>query len=410
MGSNGAATAALVGRGNRVNCEDDTGYQIILPPLPKGRVVLNTVFLHGDVRARPYRVEDFRDALGPTGLLPEVLALGAYQINHVWAVTMNNADATKRLLDVKELKVKGRRCIVVDPQDQQVRLRLHWLIHGVADEDVRTALAAFGKVVQVTRERWRVQGISDKGTTTRSVLLKLKSGVKLEDLPHQIRVAGELALVVVPGRPMQCLRCQGSGHVRRECKVPRCSQCRKFGHSEDQCIRTYASATGPAEGEDAAQLVMDVAEAEDAAKGAGDQATPSAAACSPAPAVEAVAPVDNKAADGGAEDRADKSEEESTSNSADARVPMQTVDDPSEKNDATGSNVGASVKRPLEQPAGSNAANQGSSEDGPPSKTSVGWRSSYKPRPNFNTVEKKTDNKPTPLSSGTGPPGGPGGV
>lgn len=201
------------------------------------------------------------------------------------------------------------------------------------------------------------------------MLLKLKSGVKLEDLPHQIRVAGELALVVVPGRPMQCLRCQGSGHVRRECKVPRCSQCRRFGHSEDQCIRTYASATGPAEGDDAAQLVMDVAEAEDAAKGAGDQATPSAAACSLAPAVEAVAPVDNKATDGGAEDTADKTKEESTSNSADACVPMQKVEDPSEKNDATGSNVGASVKRPLEQPAGSNAANQGSSEDGPPSKT-----------------------------------------
>lgn len=108
-------------------------------------------------------MEDFRDALGPTGLLPEMLALGAYQINHVWAVTMSNADATKRLLDVKELMVKGRRCIIVDPQDQQVRLRLHWLLYGVADEDVRTALAAFGKVVQVTRERWRVQGVSDKG-------------------------------------------------------------------------------------------------------------------------------------------------------------------------------------------------------------------------------------------------------
>ncbi|KAH6920764.1 hypothetical protein HPB50_028250 [Hyalomma asiaticum] len=37
-------------------------------------------------------------------------------------------------------------------ENQQVRLCLHWLLHGVADEDVSTALAAFGKVVQVTRE------------------------------------------------------------------------------------------------------------------------------------------------------------------------------------------------------------------------------------------------------------------
>ncbi|KAH6933356.1 hypothetical protein HPB50_014386 [Hyalomma asiaticum] len=147
----GAAFAASTSRGYRMDDDtEDTGYQIILPPLPKGRVAQNTVFLHGDVKGRPYRVEDFRDALGPTGLLPEVVALGAYQINHVWAVTMCNEDSTKRMLEVKELKVKGRRCIIVDPQDQQVRLRLHWLLHGVADEDVSTALAAFGKVVQAS--------------------------------------------------------------------------------------------------------------------------------------------------------------------------------------------------------------------------------------------------------------------
>ncbi|KAH6945492.1 hypothetical protein HPB50_008759 [Hyalomma asiaticum] len=98
-----AAFAASTSRGNRM---DD------------GVFAQNTVFLHGDVKGRPYRVKDFRDALGPTGLLSEVVALGAYQINHVWAVTMCNEDSTKRMLEVKELKVKGRRCIIVDPQDK----------------------------------------------------------------------------------------------------------------------------------------------------------------------------------------------------------------------------------------------------------------------------------------------------
>lgn len=114
------------------------------------------------------------------------------------------------------------------------------------------------------------------------MLLKLKSGVKVEDLPHQIRVAGEVALVVAPGRPMQCLRCQGTGHVRRECKVPRCSRCRRFGHGEDECMRTYPSAIGSTEGEETAQLVMDATEAEDAAKGAGDLATSDTSGCTAA--------------------------------------------------------------------------------------------------------------------------------
>ncbi|XP_077551263.1 uncharacterized protein LOC144164899 [Haemaphysalis longicornis] len=269
MSSSGAPIAAQRSRGNRPTGSDNEEYQIILPQLPTGRIVLNTLFLHGDVKARPFKVEDFRDALARTGLLPEVVALGAYQINHVWAVTFNSPGATKKMLAVTELQVKGRRCVVIDPQDQQVRLKLHWLLHGVADDDIRAALASYGKVTGVNRERWRVQGVTDKGSTTRTVLLKLKRGLKIDDLPHQIKVAGELALVVAPGRPMQCLRCKGQGHVRRECRVPRCSKCRRFGHVDTQCVPSYASVTGPVDNEATSEHLMDVVEAEEAAEGAG---------------------------------------------------------------------------------------------------------------------------------------------
>ncbi|XP_049273091.1 uncharacterized protein LOC125759032 [Rhipicephalus sanguineus] len=265
-GSDGAAIAAHAGRGNRITVEDDKNYEIVLPTLPTGRIVQNMLFLHGDVRERPYRVEDFRDALVTAGVLPDVVALGAYQINHVWAVTLNTGEATKKLAALKELKVKGRRCVIFDPEDQQVKLRLHWLLYGVQDEDIRTAFAAFGNVTEVTRERWRVQGMREKGSTTRSVLLKLKPGLKVDDLPHQVRVAGELAVVVVPGRAMQCLRCHGTGHVRRDCKVPRCSKCRRYGHADADCVRTYASATGLPRADEHDEI-MDVAEAEEAASG-----------------------------------------------------------------------------------------------------------------------------------------------
>lgn len=85
-------------------------------------------------------------------------------------------------------------------RSEQVRLKLHWHLHGVAD--IRAALAPYGKVAKVNREWWPDQGVADKGSTTRTVLLKLKSGLKMEDLPHQIKVVGELALMVVPGWPM----------------------------------------------------------------------------------------------------------------------------------------------------------------------------------------------------------------
>ncbi|KAH6947277.1 hypothetical protein HPB50_018063 [Hyalomma asiaticum] len=101
MGS-GGADFAVFRRGNRRSSTEDTEYLVILPRLPTGQIVINTVFLHGDVRIRSFRVEDFRDALEEVGMLPAVVAPGAYQINHVWAVTLRSGEATKRLTALKD--------------------------------------------------------------------------------------------------------------------------------------------------------------------------------------------------------------------------------------------------------------------------------------------------------------------
>ncbi|CAN8000186.1 unnamed protein product, partial [Ixodes hexagonus] len=227
------------------------------------------------VKGRPYRAEDFRDALARLGLLPEVGALGAYQMNHVWAVTFKTTEGSKKLLAESELVVKGRRCIVVDPGNRDVRLRLHWLLFNVADDDVRAALAPYGKVVDVSRERWHIDGCHSVSTMTRTAVLRLKGGVTPDDIPHQMRVAGELALVVVPGRAPRCLRCQWTGHIRRECRVPKCNVCRRFGHDGTQCVRTYAVAVGPVGSEEKSELLMDEADAEEAVAGPDTGAAPS---------------------------------------------------------------------------------------------------------------------------------------
>lgn len=276
MSSLRADLAAHPGRGNRTMENISQEYQVLLPTLPTGRTVSNTLFFHADMKARPYRVEDFRDMLIRFGALPDVAALGAFQMNHVWAVTFKNAEALKKMLAAKEVTVKERRCIIVDPSNQDIRLKLHWVLHNVTDDDVRLALAPYGKVTEVARERWRVRGCSEQASTTRSVSLKLKAGLKVEDLPHQLRVAGDNALVAVPGRPPMCLRCRGTGHVRRECRVPRCETCRHFGHDADACVKTYASVTGPAVVDEASEHFMDEADAEEAARAREEE--PSAAA------------------------------------------------------------------------------------------------------------------------------------
>ncbi|KAM7284813.1 uncharacterized protein ISCGN_001907 [Ixodes scapularis] len=102
---------------------------------------------------------------------------------------------------------------------------------------------------------------------TRTAVIRLKPGVSLDDLPHQLKIAGGLELVVAPGREPLCLRCQRTGHIRRECRVPKCESCERFGHDADHRVRTYAAATGPGGGEANAVLVMGQADAEAANEG-----------------------------------------------------------------------------------------------------------------------------------------------
>ncbi|XP_070386059.1 uncharacterized protein [Dermacentor albipictus] len=310
------------------------------------------------------------------------------------------------MLDLKELQVKGRRCVIIDPQNQQVKIRLHWLLYGVADEDVRAAFAAFGKVEEVSREQWRVEGMGTKTSTTRTVLLKLKGNVKIEDLPHQIRVGGEFALVVVPGRAMQCLRCHGTGHVRRECRVPRCSRCRRFGHVDADCVKSYAAVTGPPAIDVAAEHVMDVAEAEDAAKGTGDAV--SAATISGSTTLE----VDGKAAE--ATQKPSRAEQVATTegqvtgsvseDAPDDATAMQQ-DEGVTDDDHTRS-LAASVKRTHDQTKDREDRATSTSE-GPPTMTPHGRRMGNKPKPNIPPEKKPVDKAPT--SKDTNKPGGPGG-
>ncbi|KAG0410893.1 hypothetical protein HPB47_011989 [Ixodes persulcatus] len=86
-------------------------------------------------------------------------------------------------------------------------------------------------------------------------------------MPHQLRLQGANALIVIPGRAPVCLRCKRTGHIRRECRVPKCSECYRFGHEKDECVKTYARVTDGAAADAASQEIMDADEAESASRG-----------------------------------------------------------------------------------------------------------------------------------------------
>ncbi|XP_077494019.1 uncharacterized protein LOC144104701 [Amblyomma americanum] len=398
----GAASTAMPDCGNRSFASalsSGSEYRVVLPSLPTGRFVVNIVFLHADVRARPYRVEDFRDAFAQLSLLPEVVALGAYRMNHVWAVTFKDDETLKQIVRAGELKVKSARRLVTDPANQEVRMKVHWLLHSVPDEDVRLAFAPFGQVTDVSRERWRVHGVSDKGSTTRLVTLRLNAGVKLEDLPHQVSVAGELALVVVPGRASLCLRCRGTGHIRRECRIPRCGSWRRFGHEEEQCARTYANVTGRVSSEDSSELFMDEADAEEASKAASKPATQESTLTPPQtdqpgtlPKVTAatgqlvVAPVDTTPVASMPRSASETPMDSSESVTQSSAEPMDVL---------SAATKSAAGKRTHNEAGCSAPQLDAGGGDEPPTKAPGMKRSTLKPRPNV-PVDSRQAGKPPP--------------
>ncbi|CAN7982702.1 unnamed protein product, partial [Ixodes hexagonus] len=131
--------------------------------------------------------------------------------------------------------------------------------------------------------------------------MELNEGVALESLPHQLRICGGKVLVVVPGRAPICLRCRRTEHIRRDCRVPWCNQCRAFGHEATTCVKTYARATGNNSLETPDDLeLMDEFEAENTASEAtvmvpeasGEPVAANAVSGEVTPEPEAVAPTE----------------------------------------------------------------------------------------------------------------------
>ncbi|XP_037515357.1 uncharacterized protein LOC119391778 [Rhipicephalus sanguineus] len=216
-------------------------YRVVLPRLPTGKLVVDSVFLHADLAGRPYRVQDFRDALRNIIDLKEISSIGQFQMSHVWMVTCKSTISKTKLVTRGEFLVKSRRCLVVDPEPTEVNMKLLWLPEHLEDTYIRDALHVFGKIKSISIESWKVADMEQMRTLNRDVVLSLADGVRVGDIPHLLTVCGVQSLVLIPGRPPLCLRCNKVGHIRRNCRTPRCDDCRRFGHSAEECVMTYAN-------------------------------------------------------------------------------------------------------------------------------------------------------------------------
>ncbi|KAH7966783.1 hypothetical protein HPB49_019511 [Dermacentor silvarum] len=191
------SSAAAAGRGDRFSSAPPD-YRILLPTLPSGESMQQCVFLHGDLAKRPYRLEDFREPLEEAGIIKNITGIGAFQMNHIWLVKLRTKADKDALLKTGGLQVKGGFCAVIDPIQQDVTVKVHWVDFAVQNESFRQVLSNFGDVLEVSNDNWSVAGFEHATSTTRVVRMRLKEGVVLDDLPHLFKLGSGTVLLVAP--------------------------------------------------------------------------------------------------------------------------------------------------------------------------------------------------------------------
>lgn len=165
---------------------------------------------------------------------------------------------------MKELTIKGGRCLVIDPANAAVKLKLYWVPCDVPNGQVKKELERYSKASDFTRDLFQEKGFEAVESNTRTVRLTLKGGQGVDSLSHEIRVNGFKVLILVPGRAPLCLCCRLKRQPRRNCRVPRCTDCHRYGHEAEVCVKTYTSMARDRKVDDQFDFIMNDAEAEKA--------------------------------------------------------------------------------------------------------------------------------------------------
>ncbi|XP_060084730.1 uncharacterized protein LOC132563995 [Ylistrum balloti] len=135
---------------------------------------------------------------------------------NAWFATVSSMEQVDAIVDNGNLE-RGQFCLRPERCDQRrLTIRVQWLPSWISDEGIASHFdGIYGKVVAIEREKDELSGVMLE-TGTRIISMVIREGDQ-DAIPYRDRIFGKTALIVVPGRPPICLRCQQVGHVRAQC-------------------------------------------------------------------------------------------------------------------------------------------------------------------------------------------------
>lgn len=81
--------------------------------------------LHPGLRGRSYRVEDFVGPLNQAGVWKNLAGLKTFQMGDVWLLKLHDVATKEKLLNGVTLLVKERPYLVIDPINENSKVKIH---------------------------------------------------------------------------------------------------------------------------------------------------------------------------------------------------------------------------------------------------------------------------------------------
>lgn len=152
-------------------------------------------------------------------------------------VLFKHMKAVERMLSEPTLRVGEHSIRFSYRGSREKTIRVISYPMDASDEQLKSALSAFGRVVELKRETHRA--VPGLGTGVRIARIEMA-----EPVPNFLGIGRHVVQCEYEGVLRVCRRCDAGGHMAVECTAVQCSRCRLFGHEGETCTNACTRCGG----------------------------------------------------------------------------------------------------------------------------------------------------------------------
>lgn len=143
-------------------------------------------------------------------------------------VTFRDEETANFVADLDTVQINGINVLVTMVDQTRTWVKVYYLPFEVTNNELADALREFGHVHSVRQDKMSLHEDVYNGIRTVSMTIR-------KSIPSYIAIDGFDVYVFYRGQAKTCRICQRTGHLQKNCPEIRCFNCRKYGHTANEC-------------------------------------------------------------------------------------------------------------------------------------------------------------------------------